>query len=256
MVIRRLDAYISHNLDNKAVNRVKHVNQFTRAMFPSLIEDFIDLIWRVDSKNASGYLGFLIDSSSLTVSYMSSDRVAYILLRLDSGLVNIKGVTRFGIDVDDLPYFLHDLNDYKVLVLDDKIVRIGASEYRVIDIDEVYFKEPSIQYTEVFIVDSRELGRRLKSVESSIVTLYTSLEKEKLILKWMDETDGERSSIIQRSYMRWGSGYYSSYSRDRISKIVSGSNYILLEYGDNVPLRITMYSGKMKIWLAPTYIDT
>jgi len=256
MVIRKLDAYISRNLDNKAVSRIKHVNRFTRIVFPSLIEDFIDLIWRVDSKNASGYLGFLVESSYLTVSYMSSDRMVYILLRLDSSLVNIKGVMRFGVDVDDLPYFLHSLSEDRVLVLDDKVVRVGDSEYRIIDIDEAYFKEPNIRYTEVFTVDSRELSRKLKSIKSSTVILYTSLEKGRLIFKWMDETDGERSSIIHRSYMRKGSGCYSSYSRDKMIKIVSGSNYILLEYGDNVPLRITMYSGKIMIWLAPTYMDT
>jgi len=256
MVSRRLDSYMSHNLNSKSIDRGRPVSKSTMVMFPSLIREFIDLIWRIDGKKASGYLGFLVDLSSLTVSYMSSNRMVYILLRLDAGLVNVRNYMRFSIDVDDLPYFLHSLSENRVLVLDDKVVRVGDSEYRVIDIDEAYFKEPSIQYTEVFVADPRELSRRLRSIKSSLVTLYTSMDKGKLILRWMDEYNEERSSVIHRSYMRKGSGYYSSYSRDKMGKIIFGSGYILLEYGDYVPLRITMYSGKMKIWLAPAYMDT
>ena len=132
-------------------------------------------------------------------------------------------------------------------------LRWGSYIFKYNILEKTLIKEPDIELSESILIDVREFRDRLKAIDSHLITLSTSTVARKLIIIWRDDTDKEYSIVISKSYVRRGVGEEGSYNRRRLSKVLYGRGYVMVEYGSGKPLKITYKSGMLRVWLAPLY---
>jgi len=231
--------------------------------FPKTFRNFISYISKADVYETS--IGFEVNGDRLRASYMSSDRIWMAIMEMP--IRNYLGDVKFCVEPSSImPYIIGDIS--KIVIDEADLegfgkIRINGEEMPVLVSECSTYPEPKLEdkLTEKLVIDVRKFKKLLKEhvlTEPPIFTLTFITLDNQLTLRWKNYySDGHHKIKVSPFIARVlkSSNAIQGYDINILKKLLNyPANRIILEYGAEVPMRMTLensYGRNVRIWLAP-----